>query len=79
MNASMDTLETLLWLCRIPSPTGSEGPIAEELFRRLQGIPALEATKIRRHGNSIVVDSDHRTSWPQDRPRGPYRRRPHGT
>jgi succinyl-diaminopimelate desuccinylase len=52
----MDTVETLLWLCQIPSPTGHEGPIADELLRRLKGLPHLEAMSVRRHGNSIVVD-----------------------
>lgn len=46
-------VETLLWLCGIPSPTGEEGPICDALVERL-GRSAL-AGPIRRYGHSIVV------------------------
>jgi succinyl-diaminopimelate desuccinylase len=52
-------VETLLWLCRIPSPTGEEGPICDALVERFaraerDGGRAL-AGPIRRYGDSIVV------------------------
>jgi succinyl-diaminopimelate desuccinylase len=46
-------VETLLWLCRIPSPTGEEGPICEALLERLAR--AELAGPIRRYGHSLVV------------------------
>jgi len=46
-------VETLLWLCRIPSPTGEEGPICEALVERIARAPI--AGPIRRYGHSIVV------------------------
>lgn len=46
-------IETLIWLCRIPSPTGEEGPICDALVERLSR--ARLAGPIRRHGDSIVV------------------------
>ena len=46
-------VETLLWLCQIPSPTGEEGPICDALVERL-GRSKL-AGSIRRYGDSIVV------------------------
>ena len=46
-------VETLLWLCRIPSPTGEEGPICDALVERLSR--STLAGPIRRYGESIVV------------------------
>jgi len=46
-------VETLLWLCQIPSPTGEEGPICDALVERLGR--AKLAGSIRRYGDSIVV------------------------
>ena len=46
-------VETLLWLCRISSPTGEEGPICDALASRLSR--ARLAGAIRRYGDSIVV------------------------
>ncbi len=46
-------VETLRWLCVIPSPTGEEGPICDALVGRLSKV-AL-AGPIRRYGESIVV------------------------
>lgn len=46
-------VETLLWLCEIPSPTGEEGPICDALVERLAR--AELAGAIRRYGDSIVV------------------------
>jgi succinyl-diaminopimelate desuccinylase len=50
----MDTVALLRWLCQVPSPTGSEARIANELSAFLQErAPNLRP---RRHSNSIVVD-----------------------
>jgi succinyl-diaminopimelate desuccinylase len=50
----MDSLaETLLWLCRIPSPIGEEGELCTAVAERLSRVPL--AAPIRRYGNSIVV------------------------
>ncbi len=46
-------VETLIWLCNVPSPTGEEGPICDALVERLSRVPL--AGLIRRHGDSIVV------------------------
>lgn len=46
-------VETLLWLCQIPSPTGEEGPICDALVERLSR--SRLAAPIRRYGDSIVV------------------------
>jgi succinyl-diaminopimelate desuccinylase len=46
-------IESLLWLCQIPSPTGEEGPICDALVERLGR--ARLAAPIRRYGDSIVV------------------------
>jgi succinyl-diaminopimelate desuccinylase len=45
--------DTLLWLCRIPSPIGEEKRICDEVQERLSRV-AL-AGPIRRYGHSIVV------------------------
>lgn len=45
--------ETLLWLCRIPSPIGDEQEICAAVAERLSRLPL--ASPIRRYGNSIVV------------------------
>lgn len=50
----MTTLaETLLWLCRIPSPIGEEEQICNQVAERLSRVPL--AAPIRRYGHSIVV------------------------
>ncbi|MBK8252151.1 MAG: succinyl-diaminopimelate desuccinylase [Polyangiaceae bacterium] len=46
-------VETLLWLCRIPSPTGDEGMICDALVERLSGVHL--AAPVRRYGHSLVV------------------------
>ena len=45
--------ETLLWLCRIPSPTGEEAAVCDAVEERLARLPL--AAPIRRYGQSIVV------------------------
>lgn len=45
--------ETLLWLCKIPSPIGEEAGLCSAVQERLGKLPL--AGKIRRYGNSIVV------------------------
>jgi succinyl-diaminopimelate desuccinylase len=46
-------VETLRWLCEIPSPTGEEGPICDALVERLARVEL--AGPVRRYGHSIVV------------------------
>lgn len=45
--------ETLLWLCRIPSPIGEERALSDAVGERLSRLPL--AGPIRRHGDSLVV------------------------
>ncbi len=49
----MDICEDLLWLCRIPSPTGGERVLCEALQERLSALRLASA--IRRYGDSLVV------------------------
>lgn len=44
---------TLLWLCRVASPTGEERRLCDALVQRLAGVRL--AGPIRRYGDSIVV------------------------
>ncbi len=48
-----DLVETLLWLCRVPSPIGEEQALCEAVAERVGRTPL--AGPIRRYGNSIVV------------------------
>jgi len=48
-----DLVETLLWLCRIPSPIGEEQALCDAVAERVGRTPL--AGPIRRYGNSIVV------------------------
>src|SRR3954469_23915905 len=45
--------ETLLWLCKIPSPIGEEREICDRVTERLSQVRL--AAPIRRYGESIVV------------------------
>jgi succinyl-diaminopimelate desuccinylase len=45
--------DTLLWLCRTPSPIGEERALCDAVSERLGRVPLAEP--IRRHGDSIVV------------------------
>jgi succinyl-diaminopimelate desuccinylase len=45
--------ETLLWLCKIPSPIGEEAALCTAVSERLDRVPLAGA--IRRYGNLIVV------------------------
>lgn len=50
----MDSLtETLLWLCKIPSPIGEEAELCTAVADRVGKVPLAGA--VRRYGNSIVV------------------------
>lgn len=49
----MDLAETLLWLCRFPSPIGEERALADALAERFGAAPL--PSPIRRYGDSIVV------------------------
>jgi succinyl-diaminopimelate desuccinylase len=48
-----DLAETLLWLCRVPSPIGEERALCDAVVERLGRVPL--AAPIRRYGDSIVV------------------------
>jgi succinyl-diaminopimelate desuccinylase len=48
-----DLAETLLWLCRIPSPIGEEKALCDAVSERLARVPL--AAPIRRYSESIVV------------------------
>ncbi|HTQ07961.1 MAG TPA: succinyl-diaminopimelate desuccinylase [Polyangiaceae bacterium] len=48
-----DLVETLLWLCRIPSPIGEEQALCDAVSERLERVPL--AAPLRRYSNSIVV------------------------
>jgi len=56
-------VDTLLWLLRIPSFIGEEGPICDAVAARLAGLPLAGA--IRRYGNSIVVPVTRGTGGPR--------------
>jgi succinyl-diaminopimelate desuccinylase len=56
-------VETLLWLCRIPSPTGEEAELATAMMERLQRSPL--AGPPRRHGDSLVVPVTRGTGGPR--------------
>jgi succinyl-diaminopimelate desuccinylase len=60
----MDTTlaETLLWLCKIPSPIGEEAALCTAVAERLGRVPLSGA--IRRYGNSIVVPVTRGTRGP---------------
>jgi len=45
--------DTLLWLCRVPSPIGEERALCDAVEERLGRVPL--AAPIRRHGDSLVV------------------------
>lgn len=49
----MELLENLLWLCKIPSPSGEERSLADALDQRLAARPM--ASPLRRYGNSLVA------------------------
>lgn len=54
--------ETLLWLCKIPSPIGEEAELCTAVAERLTYVPLAGA--IRRYGNSIVVPLTRGTGGP---------------
>lgn len=56
-------VETLLWLCNIPSPIGEERALADAMMVRL-GQTRL-ASAPRRHGDSIVVPVKRGTGGPR--------------
>src|SRR5262245_7185286 len=55
-------VQTLLWLCRIPSPIGEERALADALEARLARVSL--AQPIRRHGDSLVVAVTRKTGGP---------------
>lgn len=56
-------VETLLWLCRIPSPIGEERAICDAVASRVASAPIAGA--IRRYGDSIVVPVTRGTGGPR--------------
>ncbi len=54
--------ETLLWLCKIPSPIGEEAALCTAVAERLGRVPL--AAPIRRYGDSIVVPLTRGTKSP---------------
>jgi succinyl-diaminopimelate desuccinylase len=56
-------VDTLLWLCRIPSPTGDEAALANAMLERLAHLPL--AAPPRRHGDSIVVPVTRHSGGPR--------------
>jgi succinyl-diaminopimelate desuccinylase len=58
----MSLTETLLWLCRIPSPIGEERELCDRVSERLSA--QRLAGPIRRIGDSIVVPLTRGTSGP---------------
>jgi succinyl-diaminopimelate desuccinylase len=59
----MSLADTLLWLCRIPSPIGEEERICDSVTDRLSRVPL--AGSIRRYGHSIVVPLTRGTRGPR--------------
>ncbi len=62
MSARERLEDTLAWLCRIPSFTGEEGPIADALAERLER--AALAGPVRRYLNSLVVPVSRGSTGP---------------
>lgn len=56
-------VETLLWLCEIPSPTGGEKALCDALVEELEEAPL--AAPIRRYGDSLVVPVTRGTGGPK--------------
>ena len=57
--------ETLLWLCRVPSPIGEEKALCDATADRLQQGSTPLAAPIRRYGDSIVVPVTRGTGGPR--------------
>jgi succinyl-diaminopimelate desuccinylase len=56
-------VETLLWLCEIPSPIGEERELSDAVEARLERRPL--AGRVRRYGDSIVVPVSRGTGGPK--------------
>jgi succinyl-diaminopimelate desuccinylase len=61
-SVNTELTETLLWLCKIPSPIGEEAELCTAVSERLDRVPLAGA--IRRYGNSIVVPLTRGTGGP---------------
>ncbi len=59
----MELVESLLWLCSFPSPTGQESALCEALQQRLSALSL--ASPIRRYDNSLVVPLTRQTGGPR--------------
>jgi succinyl-diaminopimelate desuccinylase len=62
--APPDLADVLLWLCSIPSVTGQEKALCDELFERLSRV-GFAHDRLRRHGNSLVVHHTVSSSGPR--------------
>jgi len=60
---ALSVIETLMWLVRIPSLYGEEGPLCDAVSARLGGLKL--AAPIRRHGHSLVVPVSRGTGGPK--------------
>lgn len=56
-------IDTLLWLLRIPSLYGEEGPLCDAVAARLDAVPL--AAPVRRYGHSLVVPVSRGTGGPK--------------
>ena len=56
-------VETLLWLCEIPSPIGEERAICDRVEERVARVSL--ASPVRRYGDSLVVSVSRGTGGPQ--------------
>jgi succinyl-diaminopimelate desuccinylase len=56
-------VDTLLWLCSIPSPTGEERALCDAVAARLERSPL--AAPVRRFGDSLVVPVSRGTGGPR--------------
>ncbi len=63
MTARPPVVDTLLWLCEIPSFIGEEGPICAAVEARLASLPL--ASGVRRYGDSLVVPVTRGTGGPK--------------
>jgi succinyl-diaminopimelate desuccinylase len=59
---TVDLVDTLLWLCRIPSPIGEERALCDAVADRMARLDP--AAPLRRYGDSIVVPLTRSTGGP---------------
>jgi len=59
---SQTLADTLLWLCRIPSPIGEERALCDAVAERVSTVST--AAPIRRYGDSLVVPLTRQSGGP---------------